>query len=275
MSTAASIGQLVEQGKLSFDDRVGKFFPDYPNVAVRDQVTVSMLLSHTAGLGDFTAEMMKDGVARAAEFMPLYDQAAPLFPPGTQWAHSNAGFALAGAIVEKASGEDYPAYIREHIFTPANMVSSDPNSRPHALAALVTPYTKFTAQGPSPDWVEAPAEIGSPAGGAISTADDLVRFAAALRDGRLVQPSTFAEMTTPRHRVPGGDQYGYAAAIMDVYGRTVVGHGGSFPGVSTNLFLVLGSPYTVVVLGNQDPPADWYAGRMIVALVAEKAKRGQ
>lgn len=279
MFTAASIGELVDQGKLSFGDRVGKFFPNYPSVAVRDQVTIGMLLSHTAGLGDFlsrrTPEMMTNGVARAAEFMPLYDHDAPLFAPGTQWAYSNAGLALAGAIVEQASGEDYPAYIREHIFAPAGMTNSDPNNRPHAAAALVTPYTKFTAQGPSPDWIEAPADIGSPAGGSISTADDLIRFAAALRGGLLVHPSTFAEMTKPRQTVPNGDHYGYAMEIMDVYGHTVVGHGGGFPGVSTHLYLVLGSPYTVVVLGNQDPPSDGYVGRMILAMVVEKAKRGQ
>ena len=279
MFTAASIGELVDQGKISFEDRVGKFFPDYPSVPVRDHVTIGMLLSHTAGLGDFlsrrTPEMMTKGVARAAEFMPLYDQDAPLFPPGTRWAYSNAGLALAGAIVEQVSGEDYPAYIREHIFTPAGMTHSDPNNRPHASAALVTPYTRFTAQGRSPDWVEARADIGSPAGGAISTADDLVRFGAALRGGVLVQPSTFAEMTKPRQTVPTGDQYGYAMEIMDVYGRTAVGHGGGFPGVSTHLYLVLGSPYTVVVLGNQDPPSDGYVGRMILAMVVEKAKRGQ
>ncbi|MBS0393938.1 MAG: beta-lactamase family protein, partial [Proteobacteria bacterium] len=181
--------------------------------------------------------------------------------------------ALAGAIVEVASGESYPDYLRAHVFAAAGMKDSSPNNAPDPGARLVTPYTHLGPQGPVADWQVAPADLGSPAGGAISTAADLVRFAAALASGKLVSSAMFREMTTARGNAPWGGGYGLAMEIDDVDGQTVVGHGGGFPGVSTHLYLLPGTPYSLVVLSNQDPPADAYASTRLLALLAEKVRR--
>jgi len=279
MFTAAAFAQLVDQGQASFDDTVGKFFPEYANETVRSKVTVAMLLTHRSGMGDFlarrTPEMMTNGVKRADEFMPLYEKDEPAFEPGTRSAYSNAGLALVGAIVEKVSGEAYPDYLRKHIFEPAGMANSDPNNVPRQPSArptsLVTPYTKMSEGGPLLGWVAAERDIGSPAGGAISTAEDLIKFAEALRGGTLVSRASFERMAQPHDKTPMGG-YGYAMSVADIYGRTVVGHGGGFPGVSTQLYIVLDTPYSAVVLSNQDPPAAEMIGERLRALLAKKAK---
>jgi D-alanyl-D-alanine carboxypeptidase len=277
--TATAVGELVDQGKLSLEDPVGRYFPQYPDAAIRERATVAMLLSHTAGLGDFLRRrppvMMSEGVRRADEYLPLFERDALQFPPGTGWSYSNAGFALAGAIIEKVSGESYPDFLRHNVFATAGMTDSDPNNLAARLPRLVAPYTRMTPQGPVAEWHEAEHDIGSPAGGAVSTAADLVKFADALGTGRLVSATMLRAMATPHGTTPWNTGYGYAMEIADVYGQPVVGHGGGFPGVSTHLHLVLGTRYAIVVLANQDPPADAYAGNRIVALVAEKAKTGQ
>ena len=78
-------------------------------------------------------------------------------------------------------------------------------------------------------------------------------------------------MVTPRGTTPRGGRYGYAMEIVTEAGRTIVGHGGGFPGVSTHLYIVLDSPYTVVSLANQDPPAAESGARLARSLAIARA----
>jgi CubicO group peptidase (beta-lactamase class C family) len=121
---ATALVMLADEGKLSLDDRVGRFFPDLTRAG---DITVRQLLSHTAGIRDywpqdyvFTA-MLEPITTRA-----LLDRWArqPLdFEPGTRYQYSNTGYVIAGAIAEKVSGRPLMELLRQRIFTPLGMAS--------------------------------------------------------------------------------------------------------------------------------------------------------
>lgn len=256
MFTAVALAQLVEQGKMSYQDTVGKFLAEYPNKQVRDKVTIGELLSHASGLGDFlerrTAGMMNTGVKRAVEYLPLFQNDPLQSEPGARWSYSNAGLALAGAILETVSGESYFDYVRKHVFAPAGMASSDPNETRAVPTLMVTPYThrdgvKWNDREP------AGRDIGSPAGGCYSTAHDLLRFAEALRANKLVSRRVFEQLVSPHSKTPRGTDYGYGFEIYPkANGRRVVGHGGGTVGVNANFTMFLDQGYTAIMLQNYE-----------------------
>lgn len=264
MFTATAVAQLVDQGKLSFDDPVGKYLPDYPNQDVREKVTVGMLLTHTSGLGDFlgrrTPAMMQSGVKSAAEYVELFKNDKLRFEPGKGWGYSNAAFALAGAIIEKVTGQSYFDYVRKNVFQRAGMTGCDTNETRAVPAKMVTPYTRREG-GMWNERVPAERDIGNPAGGAACSAPDLVRFAAALSSGKLVSKRSWEQLVAPHSETPGGAKYGYGFGIRSRDGRRAVGHGGGFPGVSTSLEIFPEQGYAVVVFGNYDQVAEAVAGR--------------
>jgi CubicO group peptidase (beta-lactamase class C family) len=256
MFTAIAVGQLVERGRMSFQDTVGEFLPDYPSRQVREKVTIGELLSHTSGLGDFLAArsefLMRHGVKRAADYLPLFWNDPPLFEPGSGWSYSNAGFALVGAIVEKVSGESYFDYIRNHVFAPAGMTSSDANETPRVLPQMATPYGRRDG-GKWNDREPVERDLGSPAGGSYTTALDMLRFSRALLEDKLLSRNVRDQLFVPHATTPQGTQYGYGFEIFATReNRRAVGHGGGFPGVDALIELYVDQDYTLIELANAD-----------------------
>jgi CubicO group peptidase (beta-lactamase class C family) len=162
--TRISIEQLVLAGKLSLDDTIGKWLPDYPNKDAAAKVTIHQLLDMRSGLGDiFTEEFdkgAKDQLLKVRDLFVLFADKPLLFEPGTKQQYSNAGYVVLGAIVEAASGQDYFDYVREHIYKPAGMTSTDsweldggttsfpPSSRGAPPAAATRRWTTCSASTP-------------------------------------------------------------------------------------------------------------------------------
>jgi CubicO group peptidase (beta-lactamase class C family) len=260
MFTAVATLQLVEQGKLALDDPVGKHLGGYPNRDVATKVTVRHLLTHTGGTGDiFGPEFDRNRLQlrEHADYVKLYGSRAPNFEPGSRFEYSNYGFVLLGAIIEAVSGESYYDYVREHVFGPAGMTSTDslPESVevPNRSIGYTHSYPGARTWQPNTDWLP---WRGTAAGGGYSTVGDIARFADALMGHKLLSPGSTERLLAGKIDLGYGGRYAFG--FFDARGKDGsgwVGHGGGAPGMNGDLRIYVKSGYVVVVLANLDPPA--------------------
>lgn len=251
--TAVAVLQLAERGALSLDDPLERFVPGVPDAESARRITVRQLLTHTAGLGDHVAAMARDPfrtryrtVERMAE---LVRGVPPLFEPGARWRYSNSGFLLLGMVVQKASGEDYYDYVRRHVFAPAGMGDTDFCELDRVNPRLAVGYVREYSGGRG-YWRNNQFDQfvrGGPEGGACATAEDLLRFAEALRSNTLLD-TEFTRLATAAYSAPGSPGYGYGFEVEE--GGRIVGHGGSFVGAQAKVDLYRDGGYTAVVLSN-------------------------
>jgi CubicO group peptidase (beta-lactamase class C family) len=255
MFTAVAVAQLVERGKLSFDDPLIKHLPDYPDKEVAAKVTIHQLLTHTSGLGNYMTPAWAERRAEiktAAELLPFFAREPLKFAPGAGWQYSNAGFVVLGLVVERLSGQSYFDYVREHVFKPAGMNDTDSYENARAVENRAVGYTR--ADNPrSPNTSRLPFK-GSPAGGGYSTLDDMLKFDRALRSHKLLGAKLTNLVTTGKVDAPFG-KYAYGFGDSRINGKRYVGHNGGGPGIAAQFESYTDTGYTLVVLANYDPPA--------------------
>jgi len=250
-----AIAQLVEKGKLSYDDPLSKFVPDFPNPEAAKKIQIKHLLTHTAGLGGYFTEkydaMSRARIRTVEDMMNLarQDEKELRFDPGSKWQYSNTGMMVLGKVIEVASGQSYFDYVRENIYKPAGMANTDCYELDKVNTNLAVGYDKrFTDNGI--EWgnnIFAHVMRGGPQGGGYSTVEDLFKFDQALRSGKLVSPATFKLIGSAKPEL-NSPQYGYGFGYDAE--RNVTGHSGGFPGISSNLDMYLGSGWTAIVMSN-------------------------
>lgn len=253
MFTAVAILQLAEAGKLTLDDRIAQHLKHYPNPAVATGVTIRQLLNHTSGLGeifDEAFEARKASLKTLADYWPVYGAAAPAFKPGTQDQYSNYGYILLGSIIEAASGQSYDAYVEQHIFARAGMTSTGSAPEATLVPGRAVPYTLSDGR-----WVRETKSLplrGTSAGGGYSNAQDLLRFAEALRSGRLIPAAAWNAATSPQNTK---GWYGYGFMVSGEGEQHQYGHEGGAPGANAALIVLPSNGYVVIGLSNVDPDA--------------------
>jgi D-alanyl-D-alanine carboxypeptidase len=280
MFTAVATLQLVQAGKLSLDDPIGKYLTDYPNKDVATKVTIHQLLSHTGGTGDIFGPQFLEHrleLRTLEDYVKLYGNRGLKFEPGSRWDYSNYGFILLGRIIEKVSGVSYYDYVRDHIFKVAGMTASGSEPEDQAIADRSIGYTSMHPPGP-PDAsnteglhpnIDTLPYRGTSAGGGYSTVNDLLSFANALQQNKLLNAHYTELLTTGKTDTPTG-RYAYGFADRTINGVRCFGHGGGAPGMNGDLEICPSPGYVVAVLSNTDPPAATRVSDFITNRLPEK-----
>ncbi len=255
MFTAVAIAQLAERGKLSFDDPLSKFLPEFPDRESAEKIQIKHLLSHTAGLGPYFSRAwvessralyrnVDDQMKRAAA-----DEKRLLSLPGRRHRYSNTGMLVAGKVIEVASGQDYYDYVRENIYKPAGMTNTDCYELDKVNPNLAVGYEKQYGD----DGITFRNNLfehvlrGGPQGGGYSTAGDLLKFERALRTGKLASHESVKLLLSAKREL-NSPEYGYGFQIDEQ--AKIAGHGGGFLGISSNLDMFQGTGWTAIVMSN-------------------------
>ena len=260
--TSVAIAQLAQQGRLSFNDPISKYLPDYPNKAVAAKVTIHQLLTHTSGMGNyFNEEFMKRraGLKTLADLLPLFVNETLAFEPGEKMQYSNAGYVVLGLIIEKLTGQNYFDYVSDRIFKPAGMMNTDSYLLEQKVSNLAIGYTSMGPTGrpePGPRKDNTPhlTGRGSSAGGGYSTLGDMLKFGQALVGHKLLN-QRYTDIVLSNQMPPGQPPAGYGFFSIEVKGTRAFGNNGGGPGTNSTFTVYPELGYTVVVLSNYDPPS--------------------
>ncbi|NQT79517.1 MAG: beta-lactamase family protein [Candidatus Aminicenantes bacterium] len=262
MFTAVAVAQLCEQGKMSYNDPVGKHLDsDWISPKISKKVQVKHLLSHTSGIGiskkDDNLKYLEESIGkkfrRIDDYKILTDGAFLKTDPGKESSYSNIGFHLLGPIIEKVSGEGYYDYIQVHIFDVAGMKDAGFDELDQLDSNTARGYVKEQKDGKI-SWRSNESNCswkGTPAGCAYSTVGDLLKFEQALKKNLLVSKETRDLLFTPKTEL-GARSYGYGFSVRQFDELLKVGHTGGYIGINNHFSMYLNNGYTVIILCNID-----------------------
>ena len=260
MFTGVAICQLAQKGKLSFDDPIIKHVPDYPNKEVAEKVTIHHLLTHTSGLGSYWNEAYEKNwksIRTVEGFLATFADESLAFEPGERFQYSNSGPIVLGLIIEKITGKTYYEYVRDHIHQPTGMYNTDCYEVDRPTPNLAIGYTNINYDGSRDDGPKRNnlflhSVKGGPAGGGYSTVEDLLKFANAIQDHKLLNAEYTDTLLEGKVAMGRGSMYAYLFGDGNRDGHRVHGHNGGAPGINASLSFYPELGYTIAVMANYD-----------------------
>ncbi len=249
---------LAREGTIDLEATVGTYLPDYPQVRVRDEVTLRQLIDHRGGVADYFDDHWGETPMRilrkVEDYLPIWADRPLIAEPGTSRHYSNYGYTILGAVIEAVSGMEYPDFVQQRIFGPAGMTDSGFFAVDSVTPNVATGYTRM-----GPDYGESdqlwkniylePA-VGGPWGKSYSPIEDLFAFYQKLFRHQLIPP---------------GEAW-FGAGPIDELGIAL---GGGGPGLSSMMALENG--WMVIVLANLDTPVADDLAQVLIRAVEEVA----
>lgn len=249
--TAVAVMRLVESGKISLDDPVEKYLPDYPVGGRR--ITIRHLLTHTSGIKSYTGLGPKFWDTSRLDYsheklIALFKDEPPDFQPGEKYLYNNSGYYLLGVIIEKVTGESYGSHMKKTLFDPLGLPSTmycdnEPVVKQRAAGYQVS---LGVVQNAAPLSMKAPFSAGA----LCSSVTDLVAWMSALMNGKVVSRASLDQMITPATLNDGKPTtYGFGLGVSDG-DKKAISHGGGINGFASYLTYLPESRTIVAVLTN-------------------------
>ncbi|MHA4847057.1 serine hydrolase [Flavitalea antarctica] len=244
--TATVILKLAEQKKLSLNDRLTKFFPDYPN---GDSITLTNLLTHSSGIYNYTEDQqfMKTEAVKPStrdKMLALFRDRPQNFSPGEKYAYSNSGYLLLGYIIEKVTGKPYETVVREMIISPLKMAHTGFDFTNLRDPEKATGYTILNQSVRLPAGI-VDSSVSYAAGAMYSTVNDLNTWHNALQQNKVITNQSIDAAYTPYK-----SKYGFGWSIDTLFGKRIVEHGGGIFGFNTFISRVPSENVVVIILNN-------------------------
>lgn len=241
MFTATVILKLEEEGKLSINDKLSKYYPNFPK---GDSITIANLLSHTSGIPNDTAS---ENTVDEETFMKFIASKPLDFSPGKKWDYSNSGYYILGYIIRKVTGSGYEKVIENYILKPLQMNHTGFHFN------MVTDENKafgyeFLSPNNSNEALRFKTDHPFAAGAMYSTVEDLFKFNESFKTNTILKKETIEKMFTPYLN----DHYGLGTDRLLKDDKSRIGHDGGGPGYRSRYYRILEDDVCIIAISNSD-----------------------
>jgi len=262
--TATAVMMLVEEGKVSLDEKISKYLGEVPQAW--QNITVRHLLTHTSGLTDYPDDFDFRRDYTEDELLKRAQAIQPDFKPGDKWQYSNLGYLTLGILIHKVTGEFYGDFLQERVFKPLGMTTTRIISEADIIPNRAAGYHLVKDELKNQNWVS--PSLNTTADGALYfTVLDMAKWDAALYGERLVKKASLQQMWTPvRLNNNTTYDYGFGWGFAQMNGHRIIEHGGAWQGFTSYIGRYVDDKVTVIILDNLTGGNAGKIGRHVAAL---------